>query len=124
MTYSLFTVLMAPRTRGVALFAAAAFAGFSSVQLPATTMAASGGHLYARGYIALVGQVVKRLQHQNLEHHDGVEGLRPALFFLASGASLTTASISARKLSKGMRALSASSASPLALSAFRRLSRS
>ena len=23
----------------------------------------------------LIGQIVKRLQHQNLEHHDGIEGL-------------------------------------------------
>src|SRR5215467_5195668 len=52
------------------------------------------------------------------------KGLRPALLFLASAASLTTASISARKLSKGTRALSASSGSPLALIALRRLSRS
>jgi hypothetical protein len=29
------------------------------------------------------------------------KGLRPALFLLASGASLTTASMSARKFSKG-----------------------
>src|SRR6516162_5469960 len=52
------------------------------------------------------------------------KGLRPALLFLASGASLTTASISARKLSKGTTALSVSSGSPLALIASRRLSRS
>src|SRR4029434_10664178 len=52
------------------------------------------------------------------------KGLRPALLFLSSAASLTTASISARKLSKGTRALSASSGSPLALIASRRLSRS
>jgi hypothetical protein len=42
MTYSRLTVLMGPRTRGVALLAAATFAGFSSVQLPATTKAAAG----------------------------------------------------------------------------------
>jgi hypothetical protein len=42
MSCSRLTVLMAPRMRGVALVAATAFAGFSSVQLPATTMAASG----------------------------------------------------------------------------------
>src|SRR5215510_12591849 len=52
------------------------------------------------------------------------KGLRPAWLFLSSAASLTTASISARKLSKGTRALSASSGSPLALIALRRLSRS
>src|SRR3974390_3662551 len=52
------------------------------------------------------------------------KGLRPALLFLSSGASLTTASISARKLSKGTRALSTSGGSPLALIALRRLSRS
>src|SRR5215472_11533557 len=52
------------------------------------------------------------------------KGLRPALLFLSSGASLTTASISARKLSKGTTALSVSSGSPLALIASRRLSRS
>src|SRR5689334_21405551 len=52
------------------------------------------------------------------------KGLRPALLFLSSAASLTTASISARKLSKETRALSASSGSPLALIASRRLSRS
>src|SRR5215468_8220550 len=52
------------------------------------------------------------------------KGLRPALLFLSSAASLTTASISARKLSKGTRELSASSGSPLALIALRRLSRS
>src|SRR4029450_2425850 len=52
------------------------------------------------------------------------KGLRPALLFLSSAASLTTASISARKLSKGTRALSASSGSHLALIASRRLSRS
>src|SRR5262245_61540720 len=51
-------------------------------------------------------------------------GLRPALLFLSSGANLTTASISARKLSKGTTALSVSSRSPLALIASRRLSRS
>src|SRR6516164_4693076 len=50
--------------------------------------------------------------------------LRPALLFLSSGVSLTTASISARKLSKGTTALSVSSGSPLALIASRRLSRS
>ena len=27
----------------------------------------------------LIGQVVKRLQHQNLEHHDGVEGFAAGL---------------------------------------------
>jgi hypothetical protein len=43
---------------------------------------------------------------------------------VVSGASLTTASMSARKLSKGTRASSASRGSPLALSAFRRLSKS
>jgi hypothetical protein len=42
------------------------------------------------------------------------KGLRPALLFLSSGAILTTASISARKLSKGTINLSASSGSPLA----------
>src|SRR6516164_8449734 len=52
------------------------------------------------------------------------KGLRPALLFLSSGASLTTASIWARKLSKGTTALSVSSGSPLALIASRRLSRS
>src|SRR5262249_5334543 len=52
------------------------------------------------------------------------KGLRPALLFLSSGAGLTTPSISARKLSKGTTALSASSGSPLALIASRRLSRS
>src|SRR5215472_12523956 len=52
------------------------------------------------------------------------KGLRPALLFLSSGAGLTTVSISARKLSKGTIALSASSGSPLALIAWRRLSRS
>src|SRR3974390_839535 len=52
------------------------------------------------------------------------KGLQPALLFLSSAASLTTASSSARKLSKGTRALSASSGSPLALIASRRLARS
>src|SRR5215471_1911382 len=52
------------------------------------------------------------------------KGLRPALLFLSSGAGLTTPSISARKLSKGTTVLSASSGSPLALIASRRLSRS
>src|SRR5262249_8832587 len=52
------------------------------------------------------------------------KGLRPALLFLSSGASLTTASIWARKLSKGTTALSVSSGSPLALIASRRVSRS
>src|SRR5262245_14514252 len=52
------------------------------------------------------------------------KGLRPALLFLSSGASLTTASISPRKLSKGTSTLSVSSGSPLALIASRRLSRS
>jgi hypothetical protein len=42
MTSSRSTVLMAPRMRCVALLAAVSFAGFSSVQLPATPMAASG----------------------------------------------------------------------------------
>src|SRR5262245_24262262 len=52
------------------------------------------------------------------------KGLRPALLFLSSGAGLTTASISPRKLSNGTSALSISSGSPLALIASRRLSRS
>jgi hypothetical protein len=46
------------------------------------------------------------------------------LLFLSSGATLTTASISLRKLSNGTINLSASSGSPLALIASRRLSRS
>jgi hypothetical protein len=49
MSYSEFTVLMAPRTRSVALLAAATFAGFSSVQLPATPMAAPGDKLAEDG---------------------------------------------------------------------------
>jgi hypothetical protein len=47
MTYV--TFLMAPRMRGVALVAAAVFAGFSSVQLPAITMAASGDKVTEHG---------------------------------------------------------------------------
>jgi hypothetical protein len=50
-TYSRLTVLMAPRTRGVALLAAATFAGFSSVQLPASTMVASGDKTAENGII-------------------------------------------------------------------------
>ena len=49
MTYSRFTVLMAPRMRGVALLAATAFAGFASVQLPAITMAASSDKVAENG---------------------------------------------------------------------------
>jgi hypothetical protein len=49
MTYSGFTVLMAPHTRGVALLAAVAIAGFSSVQPTATTMAASGDKVEENG---------------------------------------------------------------------------
>jgi hypothetical protein len=49
MAHSGFTVLMAPHTRGVALLAAVAFAALSSVQLPATTMAASGDKVAENG---------------------------------------------------------------------------
>lgn len=49
MRYLRFTVLMAKRTRGVVLLAAAAFAGFSSVQLPATTLVASSDKVAENG---------------------------------------------------------------------------
>jgi hypothetical protein len=71
-----------------------------------------------------IGEVVQRLQHQDLEHHDGIEGLAAGVALPLLGASLTTVSISPRKLSNGTMTLSASSGSPLALITSRRLSRS
>src|SRR5262245_16222916 len=51
-------------------------------------------------------------------------GFRPALLFLSSSGVSTTASISARKLSHGTRRSMASSGSPLADKASKRLSAS
>jgi hypothetical protein len=49
MTYSRFTVLMAPRMRGVVRLAVTAFAGFASLQLPAISKTASGDKVAENG---------------------------------------------------------------------------
>src|SRR3954469_4892412 len=72
----------------------------------------------------LVGQIVKRLQHQHPKHHENVNRLAPGIALLLVRRRHTAASISARKLSNGTTRAIISSGSPFAEIAASRLSAS